>query len=324
LTRRYTENNEAYQLYLRGRFQLNKRTPDEMKNAVKYFEQAISKDPVFALAYAGLADAYDILGDYSYLPPNEALPKAKSAALKALEIDDTLAEAHTALAHVRMYDLDWLDAESEFKRAIQLNPNYSTARQWYANCLMALGRKAEALAQIKQALKVDSLSLNINEAVGYLLYLARDYTGAIEQHQKTLELNPDFVPTHFGLGVAYLQSARYEVAIGEFKRAIALSGGGTDYIAALGQAYALSGKKREALEILDKLTELSKRSYVSPYYMALVHTALGNLDQAFAWLGRACEERSSFLFFLKVEPSFDSIRSDPRFRDLERRMKLAP
>jgi len=324
LTKRYTENTEAYQLYLRGRLCLNKRTPEEMKKAVKYFEQAIAKDPVFALAYAGLADAYDILGDYSYLPPNEALPRAKSAALKALEIDDTLAEAHTSLAHVKMYDLEWLDAEREFKRAIQLNPNYSTARHWYANCLMALGKKTEALAQIKQALKVDSLSLNINEAVGFLMYLARDYAGAIEQHLKTLELDPGFVPTHFALGIAYLQTARYDDAVREFQKAIALSGGSTDSIAVLGQAYALSGKRREALETLNNLAELSKRSYVSPYYTALVYTALGDRDRAFEWLGKACEERSSFLFFLKVEPSFDSLRSDPRFRDLERCMKLPP
>ncbi len=322
LTRRYTESNQAYELYLKGRFQLNKRTPEEMKKAVGYFEQAITEDPDFALGYSGLADAYDILGDYSYLPPNEALPKAKSAALKALEIDDTLAEAHTALAHVRMYDLDWLDAESHFKRAIQLNPNYSPARHWYANCLMALGRRTDALAQIKQALKLDLLSLNINEAFGVLLYLSRDYSGAIEQHRKTLELDPDFVPTHFALGITYLQSARYDDSIGELQRVIALSGGSTDSIAALGLAYALSGKRREALEILGKLTELSRRSYVSPYYVALVHTALGDRDQAFDWLEKACEERSSFLFFLKVEPLLDSLRSDPRFRDLERRMLL--
>jgi len=324
LAKRYTEDTEAYQLYLRGRLHLNRRTPEEMKKAVKYFEQAKAKDPAFALAYAGLADAYQVLGDYSYLPPSEALPSAKSAALKALEIDDTLAEAHTSLAHVKMYDLEWLDAEREFKRAIQLNPNYSTARHWYANCLMALGKKTEALAQIKQALKVDSLSLNINEAVGFLLYLARDYPGAIEQHLKTLELDPGFVPAHSALGIAYLQTARYEDAIRECQRAISLSGGSTDYMAELGKAYAMSGRSREALQTLDNLVESSKVSYVSPYYMALLYTALGDKDRAFEWLGKACEERSSYLFFLKVEPSFDSLRPDPRFRDLEWRMKLPP
>jgi serine/threonine protein kinase len=324
LNRRYSASDEANQLYLRGRFQLNKRTPDEMKSAIRYFEQAIAKDPAFALAYAGLADAYNILGDYSYLPPSEALPKAKAAAMKAIEMNDALAEAHTALAHVRMYDLDWLGAESEFKRAIQLNLNYSTARHWYANCLMALGRKSEALAQIRQALKVDSLSLNINEALGFLLYLARDYNAAIEQHQMTLELDPDFVPTHFALGLAYLQSGHHDESIAQFRKAIALSGGGTDYIAALAQAYAMSGRREEALQTLTKLTELSRRSYVSPYYMALVYTALSDKDRAFEWLDKACDERSSFMFFLKVEPSFDSLRSDQRFSGLERRMKLAP
>jgi serine/threonine protein kinase/Flp pilus assembly protein TadD len=324
LAKRYTNDSEAYQLYLRGRLQLNKRTPEEMKKAVKYFEQAIAKDPVFALAYAGLADAYDIMGDYSYLHPNEALPLAKSASLKALEIDDTLAEAHTSLAHVKMYDLEWLDAEREFKRAIQLDPNYSTARHWYANCLMALGKKTEAMAQIRQALKVDSLSLNMNEALGFLLYLTRDYAGAIEQQLKTLELDPGFVPTHFGLGSAYLQTEKYEDAIREFQRAITLSGGGTDYIAALGRAYALAGKKQEAVETLDNLAKISNRLYVSPYYTALIYTALGDKDRAFEWLGKACEERSSFMFFLKVEPSFDSLRSDRRFQGLERCMKLPP
>ena len=324
LAKRYSEDNEAYQLYLRGRFQLNKRTPEEVKKAIAYFNQAIAKDPVFALAYAGLADAYDILGDYSYLPPNEALPSAKLAAQKALEIDDTLAEAHTSLAHVKMYDLEWLGAQQEFKRAIELNPNYSTARQWYANCLMALGKKEEALAQIRQAFRVDSLSLNINEALGFHMYLMRDYAGAIEQQFRTLELDPSFVPAHIALGITYLQKARYEDALNEFQKAITLSGGSTDSIGQLAQAYALSGKRPEALKILHNLVEISKRSYVSPYNMALIYTDLGDKDLAFDWLSKACEEHSSLLFFVKVEPSLDNLRPDPRFPDLERCMKLPP
>ena len=324
LFKRYTKNNDAYQLYLRGRLQLNKRTPEELKKAVKYFEQAIAADPSFPLAYAGLADAYDIMGDYSYLQPNEALPLAKSASLKALELDDTLAEAHTSLAHVKMYDLDWLDANREFKKAILLDPNYSTARHWYANCLMALGRKSEALAQIREGLKVDSLSLNMNVGLGFLLYLARDYSGAIAQYLNTLELDPGFVPTHFGLGSVYLQTKQYQDAIREFEGAMTLSGGATDYVAVLARAYAVSGNRKEALEILDRLGTLSSRLYVSPYHTALIHMALGDKDRAFEWLSKACEERSSFLFFLNVDPSFDILRSDARFESLQRCMKLPP
>ncbi len=324
LTKRYTENSEAFQLYLRGRLFLNRRTPDEIKKAVSYFELARVRDPDFALSHAGLADAYNLLADYSYLPPNDTLPRAKAEALAALSIDDTLAEAHTALGHVRVYDLEWLEAEREFKRAIELDPSYSTARHWYANCLMVRGKKTEALAQIRRALKVDSLSLNVNQAVGFLLYLAGDYAGAIEQFRKTLELDPEFVPSHFGLGTTYVQTRRYDDAVHEFETAITLSGGATDYIAARGRAYALAGRRHEALQTLDSLAKVSGQTYVSPYYIALVYTALGDVDRAFGWLDKACEERSSFLFFLKVEPSFDALRSDPRFQILERRMRIAP
>ncbi len=323
LAKRYNVNSEVFQLYLRGRYFLNKRTPDEVRKAASYFEEARAKDSNFALAYAGLADAYNILGDYDYLRPSDTLPHAKAQALAALAIDDTLAEAHTALAHVKMYELEWLEAKEEFKRAIGLNPNYSTARQWYANCLMALGNTEEALAQIRVAMKVDSLSLTVNQALGFLLYLARDYPAAIEQYRKALELDPTFVPSHSGLGTAYLQTERYDDAVREFERAIELTNGATDYVAALGRAYALAGRRRKALETLNGLEKVSHSSYVSPYYIALIHSALGDKDLAFEWMDKACIERSSFLFFLRVDPSVDALRSDPRFRMLERRMKLA-
>jgi serine/threonine protein kinase/Tfp pilus assembly protein PilF len=325
LTRHHTENAEAYQLYLKGCYYWNKRTAESLNRGIEYFQQAIDKDPNYALAYAGLIDSYSLLGSsIGRLSPRETFSKAKAAAVKALDIDDTLAEAHAALALVILrYDWDWPAVEREIKRAIQLNPNYATTYQWYADYLVVMGRLDETIAQIKRAQELDPLSLIINTIVGLHLYQARQYDQAIEQCQKTLEMDPNFAQAHLALGMAYEQKARYEEAIAALQKATTLSPSNPFIVSALGHAYAVSGQPREAMKILHQLQDLSQRRYISPHEMAIIYAGLGEKDQAFAWLEKAYADRVWRLPFLKVEPRFDSLRSDPRFQDLLRRMKLA-
>jgi serine/threonine protein kinase/Flp pilus assembly protein TadD len=325
LSKRYTENIEAYQLYLKGRYFWNKRTEKDMRKSLEYFQQAIEKDPNYALAYAGLADSYNMLARFDALPSKEGFPRGKAAALKALGIDGTLAEAHTSLAHARLfYDWDWSGAERELKRAIELNPNNTSAHQWYTSYLSAMGRHDEAIARAKRAQELDPLSLVINTMVGRTFYFARQYDQAIEQFRKTLELDPNFALAQHFLGQAYEQKGMYDEAFAVFQKGITLSGGRSQMVAFLGHAYAVSGKRGEALKTLDELKELSKRRYVGPYNVALVYAGLGEKDQAFEWLQKGYEERSSELLWLAVIPGFDSLRSDPRFADLLRRMGLPP
>ena len=323
VTKQYTANAEAYQLYLKGRHHWNKRTREDLKKGIEYFNQAVEKDPNYALAYAGIADCYGVpaIG----LSPPEAMPKAKAAAMKALPIDDTLAEAHTSLANVLLrYDWDWLGAEKEFKRAIELNPNYPTARYWYALYLFGVGRQEEALREVQRAQELDPLSLVTNWHVGIFFYYARQYGREIEQLRKTLELDPNFAGAHNDLGWAYAMTGRYEEAIEELQTAIKLSGEATDFVADLATIYALSGKRSEAHRIIDKLKELAKQRYVAPYRMAQIHIALGDRDRAFEWLEKGYRERSLGESFIDLKASrfWDPIRSDPRFADLLRRMNL--
>jgi eukaryotic-like serine/threonine-protein kinase len=325
VTKQYTANTEAYQLYLKGRYHWNKRTREDLKKGIEYFNQAVEKDPNYALAYAGIADCYGVpaIG----LSPPEAMPKAKAAAMKALSIDDTLAEAHTSLANVLLrYDWDWLGAEKEFKRAIELNPNYPTARYWYALYLFGMGRQEEALREVQRAQELDPLSLVTNWHVGIFFYYARQYGREIEQLRKTLELDPNFAGAHNDLGWAYAMMGRYEEAIEELQTAIKLSGEATDFVADLATIYALSGKRSEAHRIIDKLKELAKQRYVAPYRMAQIYIALGDRDRAFEWLEKGYRERSLGESFIDLKASrfWDPIRSDPRFADLLRRMNLAP
>src|SRR5882724_296139 len=326
LAKHYTENNEAYQLYLRGRFYWNKRTEAGMQKSLEYFQQAIEKDPSFALAYSGLSDAYDLLGAQDAaggMAPNEAFPKAKAAALKALEIDDTLAEPHVSLAHIKYYyDRDWEFAEREYKRAIELNPNYPIAHQWYAIFLMSVGRFDEALTQARRAQELDPLSLPINMTVGWVLLNARQYDQSVEQSRKTLEMDPNFILAHHRLGLAYEQQGKYDEAIGEFKQVVNLLPGKPLGIASLAHAYALSGKRADAQANLNELQEISKQRYVSPAAIAMIYAALGDKDQAFAWLEKADKAHDALLARLKVDPRFDSLRSDPRFADLQRRVSM--
>jgi len=326
LAKRYTESNEAYQLYLRGRFYWNKRNEDAMRKSLEYFQQAIDKDPNFALAYSGMADAYILLGaaDASGgMSADEALPKAKAAALKAQEIDESLAEAHVSLAHVKYYyERDWEPAEREYRRAIELNPNYSIAPQWYAIFLMSAGRFDEALVQAKRAQELDPLSLPINMTLGWVLLNARQYDQSAEQLNKTLEMDPGFMLAHHRLGMVYEQQGKYDKAIEEFKQVVNLSVGKPMGIASLAHAYALAGKRAEAEKGLAELKGLSEKRFVSEASIAMIYIALRDKEQAFAWLEKADKRRDALLARLKVDPRFDDLRSDPRFQDLVKRVGI--
>ena len=325
LAKRSTENTEAYQLYLKGRYYWNRRTEHTLKRAVEYFQQAIGKDPGYALAYAGLADCYAVYNSYQVELPRESGPKAKAAATKALEIDDTLAEAHASLGMTRMsYEWDWAGAEREFQRAIELDPNYATAHHWYGICLSATGRSEQAIASLKRARQLDPLSLIINADMGLELYFARRYDEAIEQVRKTLEMDPDFVAGHRHLGMAYEQKAMYTEAIAEFQKALDVSRGNPFALGSLGHAYAVSGNRGKARQALSDLRELSKRRYVSPFDTAVIYTGLGDKERALEWLEKASDDRSLQMIFLKVDPRFDRLHADSRFAGLLRRMGLPP
>ncbi|MCI0560210.1 MAG: tetratricopeptide repeat protein, partial [Nitrososphaera sp.] len=262
-----TENLEAYPLYLKGRYYLNKRTLEGIKKGIEHFEQAIEKDPNYALAYAGLADSYNLLAAYGFLPPKEAYPRARAAAEKALEINDTLAEAQTSLAFVKhRFDWDWSGAEEAFEQALDLNPSYATTHHWYAFYLIQMGRIEESFAEIKRAQELDPLSLIINTDVGRVFYYARQYDRTIEECQKTLEIDPDFVRAHLDLGLAYEQKAMYEEAIQALQKVVNLTGGSLLPTALLGHAYGISGKLSEAQKILELLKEKSQQNYVPPGY----------------------------------------------------------
>ncbi len=326
---RPTENAEAHQLYLRGRYFWNKRTGTDLKKATSYFNQAIDKDPNYALAYAGLADAYVLLSAYAEASPKDSLPQAKAAATKALELDSTLGEAHTTLGNALVaYDLDFAEANREFRRAIELNPNYATAHQWYGETgLVPLGQFEQAIAEVKRALELDPLSLVINADVGTVLTSARRYDEAIEQLRKTVEMDPGFYYAHWTLGDALELKGLNEEAIAEYKEAIALNDDPLPR-ALLGHLYAKIGRKNEALAILQQLRELresSKQRYVSPYNLALVHIGLGQKDKAIQLLEETYEERDGYdIAFIKVEPLLDPLRGDSRFEALARKVFAGP
>ena len=325
LTKRYTENPEAHQLYLKGRYLWNRRTGPTLQRAAGYFQQAIDKDPGYALAWAGLADCYALYSFYGVLSPAEAFPKAKEAARKALEIDDTLAEAHASLLWIKsQYDWDWVGAEREFKRTIELNPNYATVYNWYSVHLGAMGRLDEALALAKRAEEIEPLSLANSTNVGLALYLARQYDQAIEQLRRVLDTDANFPPAHLFLGLAYEQKGMFEEAIAEFQKGSSLSGGEPTMVGALGHAYAVSGRKDRAQNVLAELKQQSRRRYVAPFEIAVIYIGLGEKEQAFEWLEKAYRDHSSWLIWLKVDPRFDSLHGDSRYRDLRRRMGLPP
>ena len=323
IAKRHTENTEAYQLYLMGRYHLNRLTDDGFLKGRDYFQQAIDKDPNYAPAYAGLAESYNRLSDFNVISPREGFPKAASAAAKALELDENLAEAHTALGTVKqLYDWDWSAAESELRRAIEINPGNSDAREQYAFYLSVTGRFDESLAEMRHARELDPLSIGKITGEAEILRCARRYDQAIDESRKALEMDPNSGFAHWTLGNGYLNKGMYDEAIAEYQKAIPLSGESPDEPASLAYAYALSGRRKEALLIVDELNESTKRRYISPTVIAFIYGALGDKDQAFALLDKAYDGRDFLLVLLKVEPMFDPLRTDPRFTELTRRVSL--
>jgi TolB-like protein/Tfp pilus assembly protein PilF/predicted Ser/Thr protein kinase len=316
-----TANPEAYQEYLKGRFWQGKSNEEGLKKGIEYFQQAIETDPTYAPAYSGLADCYYVLVGLDFVTPREAYPKAEAAALKALEIDESLAEAHVSLGRLKNeYHWDRSGAEREFKRAIELNSSYANAHEGYGFYLTQMGRFNEAIAEEMRAVELDPLSIPNNRNLGYTYYFARQYDKAIEQLQKTLDLDPSFVPAHTVLGSAYLQKSANQQAFAEFEKALSIAPGNTQALWRLGYADAVTGRKAEAQKVLD---DLSKKKYVPALAMGIIYTGLGQRDKAFQWLEKSYEEHDSGPFsFVKVYPIFDPLRSDPRFADLLRRMNL--
>jgi tetratricopeptide (TPR) repeat protein len=315
---------DAYEAYLKGRYFWNKRTGEGLKKAVDYFNEAIQKDPNYAQAYTGLADSYALMGDweYSVLPPTEAFPKAKAAATEALALDKTLGEAHASLAFVLdLFDWDWKAAETEYKQAVDLSPSYATAHQWYAWHLIVLGRNSEAVTEMGMAKSLDPLSLIISSDMADILLVARRYEESIRQSRETMDMDPVFAVTHYQLGEAFLQKQMYKEGITELQRAIALSGGNKTFRSNLAYAYAASGRKNEALAILNDLKNRSNNGYSNASEIALIYVGLGDNDQAMTWLEKAYGER--FNPSVLMRPCFDSLRSDPRFQDLLRRIGLS-
>jgi TolB-like protein/Tfp pilus assembly protein PilF len=312
-----TENTEAYQLYLRGRFFWNKRTGQNLNKAADYFGQAVAADPNYALAYVGLADAYVLMPFYGGGGPQDCYPKAKAAAEKALELDNSLAEAHTSLAQVFCYHLELYPAVGEFERAIELNPNYPTAHQWYgSSALTALGRFDKAIEEVKRAIELDPLSLVINTDLGNTLYRARRYDDAIAQMRKTLEMDPGFYYAHWNLGSALAAKGALGPAIEEYQKARSLNDD-PSMLGLLGRALAVSGNRTDAMKILEQLNTISKERYVSAYSFALVHLGLGDKDEALRYLEKAYEDRAGELLrYIRVDPLLDPLRGDPRFEAL--------
>jgi TolB-like protein/DNA-binding winged helix-turn-helix (wHTH) protein/Tfp pilus assembly protein PilF len=316
---------DAYEDYLKGRYYWNRRSSDGFTKAIGYFEDATRRDPQYALAYAGLADCYGIIGAtiYGSLPAAEAAPKAKAAAIRALEIDPSLAEAETSLATAKFnYDWDWAGAAQGFQRAIQMDPRYATAYQRYSLYSIAMGRLDESLEQIKRARELDPLSISINSSLGWRLYLARQYDRSIAQLRDTLELDPSYEWAHFILGQAYEQKREFDLARAELQKAVELSHNSPLMISALAHAEALSGNQEEALRLLQHLMTQSKKQYVSPFYVGVVYIALGKTETAMDWMEKAFADRSNGLVFLKVEPELDPLRSNPRFIALQKQLNF--
>jgi serine/threonine protein kinase len=323
LKRHYTDNPEAYQLYLKGRYFWLKFSPDAHKKAAEYFNQAIAIDPNFALAYTGLSDTYGASATNGWINPSEGYLKGKVAVKRALEIDDSLAEAHASAGALAMfYDLDWAAAENEYKRAIELNPNYPISYELYAYLLLATGKLDEGLKMAQRSLEVDPQSVALVDDVAGAYYVARRYDEAIREIQKSLEMDPGHFSGPLYLGQYYELKGTHEEAIKQFQKAISIGGRTSGVLALLGHAYANSGKKGEAQKILLELNEMSRQVYVSPYDLAILYVGLGDKNRAFEQLNKAYEDRAGWILYLKVEPLFDPLRTDPRFAELLGRMKF--
>ena len=324
LSKQHKTGNEAYQLFLKGRYHWNKRDPDSFKQSISFYNQAIEKDPTYALAYSGLSDSYALIGIYGYLPAKDVWPKAKAAALKALEIDPDMAEAHNALGAVESsYEWNWAKAEKSFQHSIALNPNYATAHQWYAGQLRILGQFEDALREIHKAQEIDPLSLQISTDVGRLHYNAREYDLAVQEYQKVLELDPYFYPAHLWLGLALLEKRDFALAIESLQTALALSGNFAAVAAILGYAFGIFGKRTEAQKIMKELKSRAKNEYISAAYFAWVHVGLNDLDAAFQYFDKAFEERSWWIVYLKIWSSPEQMTKDARYTKLLKKIGLS-
>jgi DNA-binding winged helix-turn-helix (wHTH) protein/TolB-like protein/Tfp pilus assembly protein PilF len=323
LTKHYTEDTEAYQSYIKGRYYWNKRTAADIRKAISYYEDAILEDTNYALAYAGLADSYATLGILDDVSPQETMPKARSAAMKALELDDGLAEAHAALAYVRhRYEWDFAGAEREFKRAIELNPQYATVHQWYGWYLTSLGKFDDAISEFQRAQQLDPLSLYANLTLGAPYYYKGDYDKAIAQYQRVVEMSQDFWLAHWWLFQCYTQEKRYNDALAEAQKGARLRGENINSFPVVGYLYAVSGKQTEARQALEEAEREEKQHYISSYSVALIYVGLGETDKAFERLEKAMKERDNGLVFLNIEHRFDPLRSDPRFAELVKEVGL--
>src|ERR1700676_1387345 len=319
--KRPTDNSEAYEAYIRGRYFWDKRTDEGMKKGLAYFREAIALDPTFSQAYVGIADSYATLGLYAVLPPREAFPAAKEASKKALEMDPNLAERHASLGFIAFYyDWDGRAVESEFRQAFDKNPNYAIGHSWNGEALAAMGRFPEAIHEAKLAQENDPLSMSINTNAGWTLFLAGHHGEAMAALKKIIEIDPSFPRAHFRLGSAYADRGMYGEAIAELQKAVQFSAGDPYYEGALGHAYAVSGNVSAARRMLALLKSSSKRRYIPAYAIALIYAGLGEKDSAFIWLGKACEDRSTSLAYVKVDPILNSLRSDPRFVGLVQRI----
>ncbi len=325
LSKRFTEDPEAYQLYLRGRHHWTRRTPDHVKKGAEYFQKAIEKDPSYAIAYSGLADCYSILGVYSILPSKEALAKAKAAAVAAVAFDDELAEGHTSLGFIRAYlDWDWSGGEREFQRALELNPGYWVTPYWYGLMLTSMGRFEEAEQQIRRAMELEPLSSVVMHGAAMNSLTSRRYAEAVERSLKGLENDPHYFLLRFWLGLAYLLEARYPEAIRELQTALDLGGRGVSWgVGSLGHAYAVAGDKAEARRILEELLDRAKRETIDFLSVAVIYAGLGDIEDALISLEKGCDARGMSGVLVKVDPRFDPLRSEPRFQQILRRMNLA-
>ena len=321
-SKQHTANAEAYELYLKGRFYWNKRTEADFRRAITFFEQAIDRDPKYALAYTGLADTYALLSAYTTESPRELMPKAKEAALKALALDDSLAEAHASLGQiVSYYDYDFVTAEREYRRAIELNPNYPPAHQWLAEQLSSLKRPDEAIIEIQRALELDPLSVITNRVYADILVDAHRYDEAIEQLHKTLELDPNFPTAHYFLGRAYEAKGMYDEAVREYASAAAVSLVSPDSLAKMNEAYHKSGWKGYLQTATQELVE-RRTNKPPPFVVATYYARLGDKEQTYAWLQKSLEERDFRMTVLAVSFEFDAFRSDPRFQAFIRKVGL--
>jgi eukaryotic-like serine/threonine-protein kinase len=326
LTKARPVDPEAYELYLKGRYFWNKRTRESNDKAIALFQQAIARDPAYPSPYSGLADCYILFAisfDVGSLSPTEAIPQAKAAAEKAVQLDDTLADGHNSLAYTKLlYDWDWAGSEAEFKRALQLNPGYANAHHWYAHLLLASGRQEEALAESRRALDLDQLSPILQVHLGWHYIYTREYDRALDQLRKALELDPNYSLAHWYLGWVYEQQGKYAEALQALRKAQDFLPSNSALVADIGHVYAMSGNTRAAMKVLAQLDESSKRTYVNPFEVSLIYLALGRRHEALQWLERAYRERSDLLIYLNADPRLDSIRSDPQFVDLARRVGL--